>query len=249
MITMPGWAMAMPPRARRRIPIAVPWFVRRRLYNWHPGRADRWDSLPGLQRVSGDRAVLTFDDGPGPDATPRVLDELDRLGVGATFFVLGAEVRKAPELAQRILAAGHELGLHGFAHPRYDLLSAEQARADLEQGLEAIESATGVRPSWFRPPYGKLSDASHQVCLAMNLKIAYWSAWGLDWEEIGPDAISAEVTSELAGGTIVLLHDTAHYGRRSSAAATADSLAAIVTSGQRAGLRWTTLSGATDERG
>jgi peptidoglycan/xylan/chitin deacetylase (PgdA/CDA1 family) len=235
--------------SRRRIPIAVPWFVRRRLYNWHPGRAERWDRFPGLQRVSGDRAVLTFDDGPGPDATPRVLDELERLGVSATFFVLGAEVRAAPELAQRILAAGHELGLHGFEHPRYDLLSEEQARADLEQGLEAIESATGVRPSWFRPPYGKLSEASHQVCLAMNLEIAYWSAWGLDWEEIGSDAISAEVTSELAGGTIVLLHDTARYGRRSSAVATADALAAIVTSGRRAGLSWTTLSGATDERG
>jgi peptidoglycan/xylan/chitin deacetylase (PgdA/CDA1 family) len=239
--------MAMPPRARRRIPIAVPWVLRRRLYNWHPGRAQRWEELPGLQRVSGDRAVLTFDDGPGPDATPRVLDELGRLGVTATFFVLGAEVRGAPELAQRIVAGGHELGLHGFAHPRYDLLTAEQAREDLEQGLEAIESATGVRSSWFRPPYGKLSAVSHQVCLSMDLKIAYWSAWGLDWEEIGSAAISAEVTSELGSGAIVLLHDTARYGRRPSARATADALPAIVRCGEASGLTWTTISGASDE--
>jgi peptidoglycan/xylan/chitin deacetylase (PgdA/CDA1 family) len=247
MTTMPNQAMAVPLRARRRIPIAVPWALRRRMYNWHPGRAERWSALPGLQRVSGDRAVLTFDDGPGPDATPRVLEELDRLGVGATFFVLGAEVRAAPELAQRILAAGHELGLHGFSHPRYDLLSAEQARADLEQGLEAIESATGERPAWFRPPYGKLSDVSYQMCLSMDLKIAYWSAWGLDWEEVGSKVIAGEVTSSLDRGAVVLLHDTARYGRRSSARATADALPEIVRRGQQAGLTWTTISGASDE--
>jgi peptidoglycan/xylan/chitin deacetylase (PgdA/CDA1 family) len=228
------------------MPIAVPWALRRRLYNWHPSRARRWGALPGLQRLSGDCAVLTFDDGPGPDATPQVLDELERLGVTATFFVLGAEVRRAPELARRILAGGHELGLHGFAHPRYDTLTAEQAREDLEQGLEAIESTTGVRPSWFRPPYGKLSDVSHQVCLSLGLEIVYWSGWGLDWEEIGAGAISAEAISSLTPGAIVLLHDTARYGRRRSAQPTADALGAIVEQGEHMGLRWTTLSGATD---
>jgi peptidoglycan-N-acetylglucosamine deacetylase len=246
MITTPSQTMAVPLRARRRIPIAVPWFLRRRMYNWHPGRAERWAALPGLQRVDGQRAVLTFDDGPGADATPRVLDELDRLGVGATFFVLGAEVSQMPELAQRIAAGGHELGLHGFAHPRYDLLSAEQAREDLERGLEAIESATGVRPSWFRPPYGKLSDVSYEVCQSLDLKIAYWSAWGFDWEEIDSGAIATEVISGLTRGAIVLLHDTARYGRRSSARATAEALADIVGHGQRAGLTWTTISGASD---
>lgn len=232
--------------SRRRIPIAVPWFLRKRLYNLHPGRARRWRALPGLERLSADRAALTFDDGPGADATPRVLDELDQLGVSATFFVLGSEVRRAPELAHNVLAGGHELGLHGFAHPRYDLITAEQAREDLEQGLEAIESRTGVRPSWFRPPYGKFSEASHQACLSMNLKIAYWSAWGLDWEDIGASAISTEVTAGLSGGAIVLLHDTARYGRRPSALPTADALRAIVTHGQQLGLKWTTLAEAND---
>jgi peptidoglycan/xylan/chitin deacetylase (PgdA/CDA1 family) len=219
------------------------------MYNWHPSRARRWRDMPGLQHITGDRAVLTFDDGPGPNATPRVLDELDQLGVAATFFVLGAEVSGAPELARRIAAGGHELGLHGFAHPRYDLLSAEQAREDLEQGLEAIESATGVRPSWFRPPYGKLSSVSHQVCLSMSLKIVYWSAWGLDWENIGSKAISTEVSSSLNRGAIVLLHDTARYGRRPSAEPTAEALRPIVTLGQQLGLTWTTLSEATDAPG
>jgi peptidoglycan-N-acetylglucosamine deacetylase len=231
--------------SRRRIPIAVPWSLRKRMYNLHPGRARRWRELPGLQRVGGARAVLTFDDGPGLDATPAVLDELERLGVSATFFVLGAEVSREPELARRILAAGHELGLHGFAHPRYDLLGAEEARADLEQGFQAIESATGVRPAWFRPPYGKLSTVSHQVCRSMNLDVAYWSAWGLDWEQIGARAISAEVSRDLCRGAIVLLHDTARYGRRPTARPTAQALRAIVARGREMGLTWTTLSEAT----
>jgi peptidoglycan-N-acetylglucosamine deacetylase len=190
--------------------------------------------------------VLTFDDGPGPNATPRVLEELDQLGVRATFFVLGAEVRRAPELARRIVAGGHELGLHGFGHPPYDKLSVAQARGDLEQGLDAIETAAGVRPRWFRPPYGRLSAASHELCLSLNLKVVYWSSWGLDWEEIGPDAIYTEVASNLTAGAIVLLHDTARYGRRSSAKPTADALQAIVDHGRQLGLTWTTLSGAPD---
>jgi peptidoglycan-N-acetylglucosamine deacetylase len=211
------------------------------MYNLHPGRARRWRELPGLQSLDGNRAVLTFDDGPGPDATPGILDALDRLDVRATFFVLGAEVSREPELARRIVTEGHELGLHGFAHPRYDLLSAEEARADLQQGLDAIESATGVRPKWFRPPYGKLSAATHQVCQSMDLDVVYWSAWGLDWEEIDSGAISNEVISGLSDGAIVLLHDTARYGRRHSAQPTAEALPAIVDRGRQAGLTWTTL--------
>jgi peptidoglycan/xylan/chitin deacetylase (PgdA/CDA1 family) len=226
----------------RRIPIAVPWPVRRRLYNWHPSRARRWQAWPGLERLTGTHAVLTFDDGPGPDATPQVLDQLDRLGVPATFFVLGAEVLREPELARRIVAGGHELGLHGFAHPRFDLLSAEQAQADLEQGLEAIQTTTGVRPSWFRPPYGKLSDASYQACLELDLKVVYWSTWGLDWEEIGASAICGEVSSNLSAGAVILLHDTARYGRRALAKATADALPQIVAQGKQLGLTWTTLT-------
>jgi peptidoglycan/xylan/chitin deacetylase (PgdA/CDA1 family) len=192
--------------------------------------------------------VLTFDDGPDPDATPRVLDQLDQLDVHATFFLLGAEVRRAPELARLIVAGGHELGLHGFAHPPYDRLSAAQAQEDLAQGLEAIETATGLRPCWFRPPYGKLSAVSHQVCLSMDLRVVYWSAWGLDWEEVGPNAICSEVVSALAPGAVVLLHDSARYGRRSSAKPTADALGAIVNQGRQLGLTWTTLSRATDDR-
>ena len=248
--TSPATGAPDAPRGRRltkgRIPAAVPWSLRKQLYNLHPGRARRWSSMPGLQRVEGEHAVLTFDDGPSPDSTPQVLEQLEDLGVSATFFVLGAEVRKSPDLARRIVAGGHELGLHGFAHPRYDELDAGRAREDLEQGLEAIESTTGVRPTWFRPPYGKLSEISYEVCRSLDLEVVYWSAWGLDWEEIGSGAISAEVIQSVSPGVVILLHDTARYGRRESAQATADALAPIVAHGRETGLTWTTLEGAAN---
>jgi peptidoglycan/xylan/chitin deacetylase (PgdA/CDA1 family) len=242
-----GQAVSVDTPARgRRIPVTVPWLVRKQLYNWHPSRARRWAALPGLQTLRGPHAALTFDDGPGPDATPAVLDELARLGVPATFFVLGVEVLKAPDLARRIVADGHELGCHGFAHPRFDLLSAEEAREDLERGMDAIESATGVRPRWFRPPYGKLSELTYGVCTAMQLEVAYWSVWGLDWEAIGSRAIAREVKAGLRSGSIVLLHDNGAYGRRPDAKPTVDALGAIVARGAELGLRWSTLSEVPD---
>jgi peptidoglycan/xylan/chitin deacetylase (PgdA/CDA1 family) len=80
----------------------------------------------------------------------------------------------------------------------------------------------------------------------MELNVVYWSAWGLDWEEIGPDEIGAEVASGLSPGAIVLLHDTARHGRRLSAEPTAEALRGIVDHGRRLGLAWMTLSEATD---
>ena len=186
--------------------------------------------------------MLTFDDGPGADATPRVLEELQRVQAPATFFLLGAEVRRRPELARQIVAGGHELGLHGFSHPRYDKITPEEAYRDLEQGLEAIEAATGIRPRWFRPPYGRLSSDSHQICRTLKLDVAYWSSWGLDWEEASANAIFEEVASDLRPGAIVLLHDTARYGRRASAEPTARALPAIVNHARQKGLEWVTLS-------
>lgn len=233
-------------RSRHRIPGFIPSSLRKQLSTWHPGRDRRWRRLPGIQHIAGERVALTFDDGPSVDATPRVLDELQRVGAPATFFLLGAEVRLRPELARQILTDGHELGLHGFAHPRYDKITPEEAHRDLEQGLEALEAATGVRPRWFRPPFGRLSADSHGICRSLKLDIAYWSSWGLDWEQVSTDAIFDEVASNLRRGAIVLLHDTARYGRRASAEPTAGALPAIVDYARQKGLQWVTLSEGAD---
>ncbi len=232
------------PTSKHRLPAYIPAGIRNRLYNWHPGRSRRWRQLPGVQRVKGQQAVLTFDDGPGSDATPEVLAELARSGAVATFFVLGREVRREPDLARQIVSEGHEIALHGFNHLRHDRVSAPDARRDLERGLETVESVTGCRPTWFRPPFGRISRASYESCGALGLGLAYWSGWGLDWEETPPESIVSEVDRKLRGGSIVLLHDTAEYARRVTAHATAQAVRPIVELGRSRGLTWCTLADA-----
>src|SRR3954452_2198253 len=105
--------------------------------------------MPALERFeAGDqiRAVLTFDDGPDEDATPAVLDALDRFGLKATFFVVGEQLQRHHAIAREPAERGHELALHGFGHPDHDDLSPPDSRDEVARGLGAFEAATGTRP-------------------------------------------------------------------------------------------------------
>lgn len=206
----------------------VPQAARERLYAWHPGRARRWRRYPGIQHVQDKRhAVLTFDDGPDEDATGAVLDALDAVGARATFFILGTQLERNPELGHAIVRRGHEVGLHGYEHLRHDRVDPVSSADDLSRGLAVIEAILGIRCRWFRPPYGKMSDAALGACRALDLASVYWSAWGLDWEPVPAPRIAREVCAGLEGGAIVLLHDSARHGRRASALPTADAIPAI----------------------
>jgi len=114
--------------------------------------------VPQTRRMPARTIALTFDDGPDPVWTPRVLDLLRQHGAQATFFVVGAEVNKHPELVRRMLAEGHEVGSHTFTHA--DLASAPDWRRDLEMTLtrNAIAGATGRQVTLFRPPYSSVSS-------------------------------------------------------------------------------------------
>lgn len=234
-----------PPRAGDLLRAALPRSARERLYELHPGRARRWRLHPGIERVPGTgTAVLTFDDGPDADATPAVLDELDRAGARATFFMLGSRVTESSELASEVIQRGHEVGLHGFDHIRQDRADPARGREDITRGAAALEDALGVRCSWYRPPYGKMSDAAAGACHKLGLTTVYWSAWGLDWEEVGADRIAARVRSQLRDGAIVLLHDSARHARRRSARPTVEAIAPIAASARELGLALVSLGDA-----
>ena len=136
-------------------------------------------------RAAAGRIALTFDDGPDPDATPAILAALDRADARATFFLVGEQLLVHHELGRAVAEAGHDVALHGFRHVEHDEL--EDPREDLLRGLDAIESATGVRPRLCRPPYGRFSQASFATCEQLELEPVYWSAWGMDWEPLRPD--------------------------------------------------------------
>jgi peptidoglycan/xylan/chitin deacetylase (PgdA/CDA1 family) len=213
---------------------ALPQALHLRLYALHPGRAARWRRHPGIERVPPSGAVLTFDDGPDPEGTPAVLDELERCGARATFFLLGCRALAEGQLAIEIVRRGHEVGLHGFDHRRQDRIEAAASHEDLRRGLAAIEDTVGVRCRFYRPPYGKMSPGAADACRQLGLDVVYWSAWGFDWEALDAQQIAATVAAGMVDGAVVLLHDSARYGRRASARATAAAIPLIAaTAAQR----------------
>ena len=200
-----------------------------------------WAELPGLERL--DRGVaVTFDDGPDPDATPDVLDALDSAGMKATFFLVGEQVEAHPDLAREVAERGHEIAAHCFDHEAHERLV--DPVGDLRRTLDSIERVTGARPSLQRPPYGRFSPASHTACLRAGLQPVYWSAWGDDWEAIGPDRIADLVTRDLSDGLVILLHDSARYAHRPSARATAAAIPLIAAALADAELRTRSISSA-----
>jgi peptidoglycan/xylan/chitin deacetylase (PgdA/CDA1 family) len=197
---------------------------------------ESWRRFPGVERLEGERIALSFDDGPDPEGTPAVLDALDTAGVSATFFVLGEQLKRHWAIARETRARGHQLALHGAAHPHYEQLSPAAARDEVARGVGAFEAATGERATLFRPPYGRFSEHSHEACLKLGLVPVYWSAWGCDWDPLPAERIAELAVRDLAAGTIVVLHDSAQYATRDSTAPTADAVPAIVAAAAEKGL-------------
>jgi peptidoglycan/xylan/chitin deacetylase (PgdA/CDA1 family) len=203
-----------------------------------------WERFPGIERgeAGGGRVALTFDDGPDPDGTPLVLDALEAVGARATFFMLGEQLMRNPSLGQEVAGRGHEIALHGFGHRHHEELAPVEARDDLARGLGAVEAATGRRPAFYRPPYGRFSEHSYGACRALELRPVYWSAWGEDWETLSAERIAELVTRDLADAAIVLLHDSAVYADRPGAEPTAAAVRLLGERASDAGLSLVSLS-------
>jgi len=183
-------------------------------------------------RHAGERGVaLTFDDGPHVDGTPAVLAALDRAGATATFFLVGEQVERNPSLAAEVVAAGHEVGLHGFRHRMHILRTPRALVDDLERAIATIEDAAGVATAWYRPPFGVFSLASLDLVRSSGRRPILWSRWGRDWRTSAtPESIAAEAATDLGGGDVVLLHDADHYSSPGSWRRTVAALPAVVES-------------------
>jgi peptidoglycan/xylan/chitin deacetylase (PgdA/CDA1 family) len=188
-------------------------------------------SLPRTLPGGAGGVALTFDDGPHPDGTPAVLEILARAGASATFFLIGEQVQRRPELAREIVARGHLVALHGQRHRLQLRLGSAEVAADLRAGAETIAEATGVEPRWHRPPYGIYSAAGLRAARAQGLQPLLWSRWGKDWRKFTtPQRIAARVTRELAAGDIILLHDADFYSAKGSHERTVAALPSVIAS-------------------
>ncbi|KAB8193069.1 polysaccharide deacetylase family protein [Nonomuraea phyllanthi] len=201
----------------------------------HAGPAATWlprvrRRLPGLAGVGHPGHVaITFDDGPHPGSTPRFLDELARLRCHATFFVLGELLERHQPLGRRIVAEGHELAVHGWRHGNALLAPPGRVAAELGRAADLVEQVAGVRPAWYRPPYGALSLEALVAARLRGLRPVLWTDWGRDWEETAtPDSVLATVTAGLRGGATVLLHDSDHVSVPGSWRPALDALPALV---------------------
>jgi peptidoglycan/xylan/chitin deacetylase (PgdA/CDA1 family) len=153
--------------------------------------------------------ALTFDDGPHPDVTPRVLDILRDAGARATFFVLGEQVRAHPDLARRIVHEGHGIGNHTDTHPNLQLtLSASRVRAEIVGCQDTVMGVTGVTPAVFRAPHGRMTRAAWRACRELGLASYDWSVAPEGWPKPkGVDELVASALGAARPGAIIDLHD------------------------------------------
>lgn len=174
------------------------------------------------------RVALTFDDGPNPTATARILDTLRSEKVPATFFLLGRHVERWPELARRVSGEGHALGNHGYHHRKLHLQGQAYVRLDLALGTDAIEYATGSRPRFFRAPHGFRSPWVSRTARELGQRTVGWSLGVWDSDRPGADVIARRAIEGCRRGTILLLHDGDAYDPAGDRTQTAEALPAII---------------------
>jgi peptidoglycan/xylan/chitin deacetylase (PgdA/CDA1 family) len=175
-----------------------------------PSDASRVTNRPGVMYWHGPldkpAVALTFDDGPAASTGP-LLDVLAEDDVHATFFMVGRNVEKHPDLARRVVADGHVVGNHSYSHSNLDLQLEARVGDELDRTSDAIFKATGVRSKLFRPPFGDEDGLVLHEAKAAGYVSVEWSVSSKDWKRPGADRIVANVLAHVHDGAIILMHD------------------------------------------
>lgn len=180
----------------------------------HHRGIQRWAMRHVRCRFEGvqDRFAITFDDGPSATNTPRVLDLLARHGARATFFVLAGHALRHPELVRRQLAEGHEIGLHGRYHLPPLVLPDRLLEHELRATADSVERAFGVRPRWYRAPFGMLTPAQAEAVARWGFAPVLGDVYPEDAQNPGAERIVSRTLPRLRGGSILILHDASVFG-------------------------------------
>lgn len=181
------------------------------------------------------KIALTFDDGPDPELTPRVIQVLSTAGVRATFFCIGQKLDACPQVADQLLAAGHELGNHSYEHsPLLNFAGPIAMGAEIERGAHAVRAAGGPPTPLYRPPIGLKNPPLSRVAHRLGLRVVTWSLHSRDTRLTDAGRVAKRVLERVRGGDIVLFHD--------NRAVCVDALPAILDGLAAQGLECVTVS-------
>jgi len=207
-----------------------------------------------LYRTPSPRQLaLTFDDGPNPAITPKLLDLLDRFEAKASFFLIGRFVREDPALAQEIGERGHLIGNHTETHPNLFWLSRSAVRDELRRCQEALQNATGRPALYFRPPYGYRNPWVVSTARQLGMQTVIWTLLPGDWKapsgewlvrRMRPITEHAQSAASRDAGDILCLHDGAHRALGGDRTRTLAALEACLPRWRDLGLKFVTISGA-----
>lgn len=160
-----------------------------------------------VQKKVKNGVALTFDDGPDPVYTPQLLNLLKKYNVKATFFVVGWKAKKYPHLIKRMYEEGHTIGLHHYYHTSNWFLPPFVTEWELERSARVIEHMTGVRPVYYRPPWGHLNIWT--VLMQKKYKIVMWTYILGDWKaSMSVERLYERLTNSIKDGAIIVLHDS-----------------------------------------
>lgn len=160
--------------------------------------------------------ALTFDDGPNPAWTPKLLEVLAAHNIKATFFMLGGRAKTEPVLVKRIVDAGHLVGNHSWSHPNLAYTSAARVRDELAQTKDVLEQLTGKTVQFFRPPFGARRPVVFKIARELGMTVVLWNAMTNDWSDPYANRIAAKLAKSVEGlqqrgfATNIVLHDGGH---------------------------------------
>src|SRR5258708_13114356 len=158
--------------------------------------------------VDGPYIAMTFDDGPSPETTPRLLDILKQRNIKATFFMIGQNAERNPEIVKRILADGHEIGNHSWTHPQLAKLPDDRVTEEITKTQNAIKNASGYTPKLLRPPYGSITARQKEwIENQFGLSVILWSVDPFDWKRPGASVIQQRILAGASPRAIILSHE------------------------------------------
>ena len=173
--------------------------------------------------------ALTFDDGPNPAWTPRLLDLLASCDARATFFLIGSRAKVETRLVRRIVEGGHLIGNHTWSHPNLALTAAGRVREELKRTQEILEQTAGVPVRFFRPPFGARRPAVLKIARELGLTTVLWNAMTSDWKEPSAARIAGRISQTIDGlerrglAANIVLHDGNHLERRGNRGPSVDA--------------------------